>query len=39
MERHFVTAPRIEYLPETSHWVMEERPEAVNRLLNEFLQG
>lgn len=37
MGRHFVTAPRIEYLPETSHWVMEERPEAVNRLLNEFL--
>ena len=30
-------APRIEYVPDASHWVMEERPEVVNRLLLEFL--
>ena len=33
----FETPPRIEYVPDTSHWVMEERPEIVNRLLLEFL--
>jgi len=27
----------VEYVPDTSHWVMEERPEVVNRLLLEFL--
>ena len=30
-------SPRVEYVPDTSHWVMEERPEVVNRLLLEFL--
>ena len=39
MEALFVRPPRIEYLPETSHWVMEERPDVVNRLLNEFLRA
>lgn len=29
-------AYRIEYIPECSHWVNEERPEAVNELLLEF---
>ena len=29
--------PRIEYVPDAGHWVMEERPEVVNRLLLEFL--
>jgi pimeloyl-ACP methyl ester carboxylesterase len=33
----FERQPRVEYVPETSHWVMEERPEVVNRLLLEFL--
>jgi pimeloyl-ACP methyl ester carboxylesterase len=37
MDGLFETTPRIEYVPETSHWVMEERPEVVNRLLLEFL--
>jgi pimeloyl-ACP methyl ester carboxylesterase len=33
----FEDPPRIEYVADTSHWVMEERPEVVNRLLREFL--
>src|SRR5438094_826380 len=37
MDDLFEITPRIEYLPDTSHWVMEERPEVVNRLLLEFL--
>ena len=37
MDGLFETPPRIEYVPDTSHWVMEERPEVVNRLLLEFL--
>jgi len=37
MEGLFEHEPRIEYVPDTSHWVMEERPEVVNRLLLEFL--
>jgi pimeloyl-ACP methyl ester carboxylesterase len=37
MEGLFEHPPRIEYVPDTSHWVMEERPEVVNRLLLEFL--
>ena len=37
MDRFFDVPPRIEYVPDTSHWVMEERPEVVNRLLLEFL--
>jgi pimeloyl-ACP methyl ester carboxylesterase len=28
---------RIEYLPDSSHWVQQEQPEQVNRLLLEFL--
>jgi len=36
-DRFFDVPPRIEYVPDTSHWVMEERPEVVNRLLLEFL--
>src|SRR5262249_50908253 len=30
---------RIHYVPECSHWVNEEQPELVNRLLLEFLDG
>lgn len=37
MDGLFERPPRIEYVPDTSHWVMEERPEVVNRLLLEFL--
>jgi pimeloyl-ACP methyl ester carboxylesterase len=37
MDELFVTPPRIEYLADTSHWVMEERPDEVNRLLLDFL--
>ena len=36
MDHLFTSPPRIEYLPNTSHWVMEERPDEVNRLLLEF---
>ena len=37
MDDLFEIKPRVEYLPDTSHWVMEERPEVVNGLLLEFL--
>ena len=37
MQRLFASDFRIEYLPNTSHWVMEERPEVVNHLLLDFL--
>ena len=37
MDHLFENKPRIEYVPDTSHWVMEERPEVVNRLLLDFL--
>ena len=37
MDGLFEREPRVEYIPDTSHWVMEERPEVVNRLLLEFL--
>ncbi|MDQ2913704.1 MAG: alpha/beta fold hydrolase [Chloroflexota bacterium] len=37
MDGLFERKPRVEYLPDTGHFVMEERPEVVNRLLLEFL--
>jgi pimeloyl-ACP methyl ester carboxylesterase len=37
MQGLFASDFRIEYVPNTSHWVMEERPELVNRLLRDFL--
>jgi epoxide hydrolase 4 len=37
MEGLLEREPRVEYLPDTGHFVMEERPEVVNRLLLEFL--
>ena len=37
MEGLFAREFRIEYVRNTSHWVMEERPEVVNRLLLDFL--
>lgn len=39
MERHFRGPFRIEYVPGCSHWVNEEQPELVNRLLLEHLGG
>jgi pimeloyl-ACP methyl ester carboxylesterase len=36
MDGLFDHPPRIEYVAHTSHWVMEERPEVVNRLLLDF---
>ena len=37
MEGLFEHEPRVEHLADTGHFVMEERPEVVNRLLLEFL--
>ena len=37
MEPLFSGPLRIEYVPQCSHWVNEEQPELVNRLLLEFL--
>lgn len=34
---HCVPQLRIERLPEASHWVMEEYPERVNRLIRDFI--
>ena len=39
MEALFSRDFRLEYVPNTSHWVMEERPELVNRLLMDFLRA
>jgi len=39
MEPLFSGPFRIEYIPNCSHWVNEEQPERVNRLLVEFLSG
>ena len=39
MEPLFSGAFRIRYVPDCSHWVNEEQPELVNRLLVEFLTG
>ena len=35
----FVKNLRIEYLPEISHWVQQEAPDAVNRLLLTHLES
>jgi len=37
MDDLFESQLRIEFVPDAGHWVMEERPEVVNRLLLEFL--
>jgi epoxide hydrolase 4 len=37
MEPLFAGPFRIHYVPNCSHWVNEEQPELVNRLLLEFL--
>ena len=37
MDPLFTSPPRIEYVPDSGHWVQQEKPELVNRLLLEFL--
>jgi pimeloyl-ACP methyl ester carboxylesterase len=37
MDGLFSAEPQVTYVPGTSHWVMEEQPALVNRLLLEFL--
>jgi pimeloyl-ACP methyl ester carboxylesterase len=37
MEPLFTIPPRIEYIPDSGHWVQQEKPEVVNRLLLDFL--
>jgi pimeloyl-ACP methyl ester carboxylesterase len=37
MDGLFEHEPRREYVANTSHWVMDERPEIANRLLLDFL--
>jgi pimeloyl-ACP methyl ester carboxylesterase len=37
MEPLFATPPRIEYVPDAGHWVQQEKPDVVNRLLLDFL--
>src|SRR5262245_37512573 len=37
MEPLFTTPPRIEYVPDSGHWVQQEKPDVVNQLLLEFL--
>ncbi len=39
MEALFSGPFRVQYVPNCSHWVNEEQPELVNRLLLEFLDG
>jgi pimeloyl-ACP methyl ester carboxylesterase len=33
----YVTDLTIRFLPKTSHWVQQERPEEVNQLIQEFV--
>jgi len=37
LEPYFTQPPRVRYLAPCSHWVQQEQPEEVNRLLGEFL--
>jgi len=37
LEPYFTVQPEIRYIPRCSHWVQQEQPERVNRLLGEFL--
>ena len=39
MEPLFEGTFRIQYVPDCSHWVNEEQPELVNRLLLDFLDA
>jgi pimeloyl-ACP methyl ester carboxylesterase len=34
----YVDSVRVEMLAGSSHWVQQDRPEEVNRLLDDFLQ-
>ena len=35
--RKYVTDLTIRFLPKTSHWVQQERPEEVNQLIGAFI--
>ena len=37
MDPLFTQPPRIEYVEDSGHWVQQEKPEVVNRLLLDFL--
>ena len=37
MDPLFTTPPRIEYIPDSGHWVQQEKPDVVNALLLDFL--
>ena len=37
MEKYFTSSFKIEYLPNASHWVMEDEPEKVTALILSFL--
>jgi pimeloyl-ACP methyl ester carboxylesterase len=37
MDPLFTTPPRIEYIPDSGHFVQQEKPERVNALLLDFL--
>jgi len=37
MDPLFATPPRIEYIADAGHWVQQEKPDEVNRLLLDFL--
>ena len=37
MDPLFTSPPRIEYVPDSGHWVQQEKPELVNQLLLDFL--
>lgn len=38
MKKYFTNGLKIEYLPESSHWVVEEEPEKVTALILSFLR-
>ena len=37
LDPYFSVPPEIRYIPRCSHWVQQEQPDRVNRLLGEFL--
>jgi pimeloyl-ACP methyl ester carboxylesterase len=38
MDPLFARPPRIEYVPDSGHWVQQEKPDVVNALLWDFLE-
>jgi pimeloyl-ACP methyl ester carboxylesterase len=39
MEDLFAGEFKIEYVPDSGHWVQQEKPELVSRLILDFLSG